>query len=218
MIWQFAQKFLFALLWFWRGQATLAKHAEGSRCEYAKMMDLREAKACLDEYRISLATTCEMLKPNVAEGELGEAIGKLNDSLIAMLNTHVKEALVLYIMIWRQMNARHEQMVDFPDEWADLLVALNQLKLATDRADEAQAEYLRKAAALGTEIANPVVEAIRKFKQTHAHLFTADRTDRAGNVGPEALTPRSENSDHRASAPKIPWRPGAESDGPRSDD
>lgn len=147
------------------------------------MMDLREAKACLDEYRISLATTCEMLKPNVAEGELGEAIGKLNDSLIAMLNTHVKEALVLSIMIWRQMNAIHEQMVDFPDEWADLLVALNQLKLTTDKAAEARAEYLRKAAEKETEIANPVVEAIREFRRTHAHLFTADRTDRARNVG-----------------------------------
>ena len=118
-----------------------------SRCEYAKMMDLREAKACLDEYRISLATACEMLRPTVAEGELGEAIGELNDTLIAMLNTHVKEARILSIMIWEQINATHEQIVEFPDELADLLVALNQLKLATDRAAEVREEYLRKTGA-----------------------------------------------------------------------
>jgi hypothetical protein len=47
---------------------------------------LREAKACLDEYCVSLANTCLMLKPNVAEGKLREAIGKLNDSLIETLN------------------------------------------------------------------------------------------------------------------------------------
>jgi hypothetical protein len=82
------------------------------------MMDLREAKACLDEYCVSLANICGMLKPNVADGELGETMGKLNDSLIAMLNTHVKEAVILSIMIWREVNARHEQMVDFPGEWA----------------------------------------------------------------------------------------------------
>jgi hypothetical protein len=111
------------------------------------MMDLREAKACLDEYRISLATTCEMLTPTVAEGELGESVGKLHGSLIAMLNTHVKEAHILSIMIWKQINATLEQIVEFPDEVADLVVALNQLELATDRAAEVREEYLRKTGA-----------------------------------------------------------------------
>jgi hypothetical protein len=137
------------------------------------MMDLREAKACLDEYRISLATTCEMLRPTVAEGELGEAAGKLHGSLIAMLNTHVKEANILSIMIWKQINATLEQIVEFPDEVADLVVALNQLELATDRAAEVREEYLRKTGASkvnakGTEVANPTAVAIEAFKREQA--------------------------------------------------
>ena len=108
-----------------------------------------------------------MLKPNVAEGKLREAIGKLNDSLIETLNAQIKEAVVLSIMILEEMIARREQMLDFPGEWADVLVALNQLSLATDRAAEARAEYLRKAAAKETETPNPIVEAIREYKRTH---------------------------------------------------
>jgi hypothetical protein len=57
----------------------------------------------------------------------------------------VKEAEILSIVIWEEMSATHEQVVDFPEEWADLLVALNQLKLATDTAAKARAEYLRPA-------------------------------------------------------------------------
>jgi hypothetical protein len=129
-------------------------------------MDLREAIACLDEYRISLANIGGMLRPNVAEGELGEAIKKLNDSLIETLNAQVKEAIILSIMIWTEMNATHEQVVDFPDEWADLLVALNQLKLATDTAAEARAEYLRKTAASDVNAkGNEVVNAIKAFRR-----------------------------------------------------
>jgi hypothetical protein len=129
-------------------------------------MDLREAIACLDEYRISLANIGGMLRPNVAEGELGEAIKKFNDSLIETLNAQVKEAIILSIMIWKEMNATHEQVVDFPDGWADLLVALNQLKLATDTAAEARAEYLRKTAASNVNAkGNEVVNAIQAFRR-----------------------------------------------------
>jgi hypothetical protein len=72
-------------------------------------MDLREAIACLDEYRISLANIGGMLRPNVAEGELGEAIKKLNDSLIETLNAQVVrlamkrscQTLSFHPMFWR---------------------------------------------------------------------------------------------------------------------
>ena len=77
------------------------------------MMDLREAKACLDEYSVSLDTMCAMLKPNVAQGELGETIEKLNGSLIKTLDVHIKEAVELCIFIQRGMNARRERMLDF---------------------------------------------------------------------------------------------------------
>jgi len=135
-------------------------------------MDLREAIACLDEYRISLANIGGMLRPNIAEGELGEAIKKLNDSLIETLNAQEKEAMILSIMIWRELKATHEQVVDFPDGWADLLVALNQLNLATDTAAEARAEYLRKKPrpanvnAKGNELKN-AFQAVRAQTRTN---------------------------------------------------
>lgn len=128
-------------------------------------MDLREAIACLDEYRISLATIGGTLRPNIAAGELGEAIKKLNDSLIETLNAQLKEARILSILIWQEMNAKHEQMVDFPAEWADLLVALNQLKLAIDTAAEARAEHLRKAATSNVYAETELSIAIREFRR-----------------------------------------------------
>jgi hypothetical protein len=131
------------------------------------MMDLREATACLDEYRISLVNIGEMLKPNVADDGLGEASKKLNDSLIETLNDQVKEAKILSILILEEMNATHEKMVDFPDEWADLLVALNQLKLATDTAAQARAEYLRKPSA--NEL-SASAKAIEEFLRTRGDV------------------------------------------------
>ena len=127
-----------------------------------KVMDLREAIACLDEYRISLANIGGMLRPNVAEGKFGEAIKKLNDSLIETLDAQVKEAKILSIMIWEEMNATHQQMADFPAEWADLLTALNQLKVATDTAAQARAEYLRKTAASNAPKLNDALRAFRR--------------------------------------------------------
>jgi hypothetical protein len=134
------------------------------------MMDLREAKVCLEEYCVSLANTCGMLKPKVAEGKLGEAIEKLNDKLLAMLEAQVKEALVLSIMIREDMNERHERMVDFPGEWADVLVALNQLSLATDSAAETRTEYLRLVAVEETRLVSPIVAAIIEYRRTHDAL------------------------------------------------
>jgi hypothetical protein len=91
-----------------------------------------------------------------------------------MLEAQVKEALVLSIMIREEMNERHERMVDFPGEWADLLVALNQLCLATDTAAKARAEYLRKTADgnRGTELGR----VIGKFKRKHG-LMTKEEIE-----------------------------------------
>ena len=142
------------------------------------MMDLREAKACLDEYSVSLATTCAMLKPNVAQGELGETIEKLNGSFIKTLDVHIREAVKLCIIIQRGMNARRERMLDFTREEADVLVALDRLRLATNKAAEARAEYLRKAAVKETETPNRVAEAIKEFKRRNSD---SDRPpDRSG--------------------------------------
>src|SRR5258705_11692817 len=110
------------------------------------MMDLGEARACLDEHRILLAAISEMLKPNVAKGEAGQAIGKFDDGLVETLNSQLKDAVILSILIWEEIKETPEQIVDFLGEGADLVEALNQLKLAIDKATQAQAEYLRKTA------------------------------------------------------------------------
>src|SRR5436190_20101299 len=115
------------------------------------MMDLQEAKACLDEHRITLANICGMLKPVDAEGELGEVLGKLNQNLIEKLNDQEKDATILSIIILEEMKETREQLMDFPGEFADLFVSLNQLRLEIGKVAEARAEYFRK-----TEEANDV--------------------------------------------------------------
>jgi hypothetical protein len=135
------------------------------------MMDLREAKACLDEHRILLAAIPGMLKPNVARGEAGQAIGKFNDGLVETLNSQLKDAVILSILIWEEIKETPEQMVDFLREGADLVVALNHLKLAIDKATEAVAEFHQAAAEAndvkdkGTQAGNPVSIAIAEFKR-----------------------------------------------------
>jgi hypothetical protein len=113
-----------------------------------------------------------MIKPAVADGELGEAIGKINISLIEMLDARIKEAVILSVMIYEKMTETEEQMADFPGEWADMFVALNRLKLATDAAAEARAEYFGKTAesndvkAQATQAGNPVSNSFAEFKRS----------------------------------------------------
>jgi hypothetical protein len=109
-------------------------------------MDFREAKACLDEYRISLDATCGMIKSNVAKGELGDAIAKLNDRLLTMLQDQQKEALALAVLIQEEMTTQKDQMADFLEEWADVLVALNELRVTIDKASQVPVDYLRAIA------------------------------------------------------------------------
>ena len=105
-------------------------------------------------------------------GEAGQAIGKFNDGLVETLNSQLKDAVILSRLIWKEIKETPEQMVDFLGEGADLVVALNQLKLVIDKATEARAEYFRKTAeandvkAKGTEAGNPVSIAIAEFKRS----------------------------------------------------
>jgi len=84
-----------------------------------------------------------------------------------MINEQVKDAVILSIMILEGMEEIREQIVDFPGEWADLLLALNQLKLATDKATKVREEYIRRAEAATKEKerGSGVSEAIREFKR-----------------------------------------------------
>jgi len=116
-----------------------------------KMMDFREAKACLDEYCISLANICGMIKPVIAKGELGQAIEKINNRLIERLSEEIKEAVILSTMIHEDMATITETLVDFPGELADLFEALNQLRLAIDKAIQMREEHIRRAEAATKE-------------------------------------------------------------------
>ena len=85
------------------------------------MMDLQEATRCLDERRIALANLCGMLKPNVAQGKLGEAVGELNQKLIEKLNDEEKDATILSIIISEEIKERHEQLMVFRASWRTFL-------------------------------------------------------------------------------------------------
>lgn len=156
------------------------------------MIDFQEAKACIDEYCILLANISSMLRPNVAEGELREAIGKLDDSLLPILDAHVKQARILHIMILEKTNARPEQMAVFLYEWSALLVALNKLKLATDRAAEARAEYVRRTVtvvAKGTETVDRSAEAIQAFKRKQGRMRKEEREEYDRKMSPSRPNP-----------------------------
>lgn len=132
----------------------------------ASKVDLRQAISCLEENRNSLAHLGGMLRPNVANDGFGEAVGKLNVGVMNVLRTQVKEARILSILVLEKMNATHEQIPDFPGQCADLLTALNQLKIATDKAAAAQSEFLRQTAAdTADETESPGANAIREFRR-----------------------------------------------------
>jgi len=151
------------------------------------MMDFREAIACLNEYQNSLANICRMLKPSVAQGELGEALRKLDEKLHELLDAEIKDALTLSIIIWEKLGEIPE-VVDFVDELADLLVALNQLKLRINEAREACAEYLRQTAASSVKAKkteSPTAIAIREFLRKERELGKEERKKYDREVGHE---------------------------------
>jgi hypothetical protein len=141
-------------------------------------MDLREAKACLGEYRNSLSALCDILNSNVTE----DGHRELKDSVAATLGTHTNEALALYAKILKEMIARRDHMVDCLGEWADLMVELNALKDAIDRAEQARANHLQVTATSDTKkeetfSLNPTALAILRFKHRHGGLNAQEREE-----------------------------------------
>jgi hypothetical protein len=118
--------------------------AGGGYC--VKKMDLREAKMCLDEYRVSLEKTCGLLKQRTGEGAPRDVAEKLNDDrLMALLEVDRKEALVLSGWITQEMYARDDKQI-LADEWTEILVAQHKLWDAIAKAEQVQAEYLNPEA------------------------------------------------------------------------
>src|SRR5438445_11648314 len=134
---------------------------------YERLMNFREAIICLDEYSVSIGNFSGMLKPNSAQGELGEALRKVNDALMEKLKDRVKESTILSILINEDLIENREQMADFPAEWAQVLEALARVKLASNTAAEAQAEYLRETAARNAAAKAPgsLSAALAKFRR-----------------------------------------------------
>src|SRR6266478_939790 len=134
---------------------------------YERLMNFREAIICLDEYSVSIGNFSGMLKPNSAQGELGEALRKVNDALMEKLKDRVKESAILSILINEELIENREQMADLPAEWADVLEALTRVKLASNTAAEAQAEYLRETATRNAAAKAPSAlrAAIDKFRR-----------------------------------------------------
>jgi hypothetical protein len=146
-----------------------------------RAMDFREAKACLDEYRIAIAATCGMMRLNVAGGELDKAIGDLNDSLITALKSLVKEARVLSITIWEELIKRKDQMLDFPDEWAGLLIALDEIQRGTNEAAEKLAHHVQATRDSDAKRTGPKPSAsalaIQKFRRERGMMNKQEREE-----------------------------------------
>ena len=67
--------------------------------------------------------------------------------------------------------------MDILDEWADLLAALNQLRLAIDTAAEARAEYLRKTATSNVNATeSETTKAIQRFRRREG-LMTKEESE-----------------------------------------
>ena len=162
-------------------------------------MDLREATACLNEYRNLLANICRMLKPSAAQGELGEALRKVDEKLLELLDPEIKDALRLLIIIWDELG-KIPEVVDFPEELADLLVALNQLQLGINEATEARAECQRQIAANSVKAKgaeSPTAIAIREFLRKHRELGKEERKKYDREVGHKGPSHPGETSNAR---------------------
>ncbi|MDO9461462.1 MAG: hypothetical protein Q7N95_15305 [Alphaproteobacteria bacterium] len=109
-------------------------------------MDLREVKACLEEYCILVANTYSLAKAEVPDGEFREQAKELNQTFVALLDDRLKEAKMLSIVIMKEMVAKYEEGDDSLDGWVDVMLALDKLKVETGRAGAWRDECLRKEA------------------------------------------------------------------------
>jgi hypothetical protein len=109
-------------------------------------MDLREVKACLEEYCILVENTYSLAKAEVPDGEFREQAKELNQKFVALLNDRLKEAKILSIVIMKEMVAKYEEGDDSLDGWVDVILALDKLKVETCRVDAWRIECLRKEA------------------------------------------------------------------------
>src|SRR5258706_16411553 len=89
--------------------------------------------------------------------------------LESSMTSQLKDAVILSILIWEEIIETPEQMVDFLGEGADLVEALNQLKLAIDKATEAVAEFHQAAAEAKAKAvkdnSNSIAAAIDAFRR-----------------------------------------------------
>jgi hypothetical protein len=106
-----------------------------------RMMDFREAKACLDEFSSGLSAISDTLKPNVAEGELGAVLEELNASLLIQLAALIKDSLILSTMVMEGLSETPERMVDFLEDYGEVLAARNRLDLAIAKANNVRKEF-----------------------------------------------------------------------------
>ena len=136
---------------FWQKHAAAAT---GSNWACMQMMDYREAKACLDEFSSGVSAMCNMLRPNVAQGDLGAAIEEFNESVIAQLNARVREALILSIAVRKGISARPERISEFLEDCTEVWVALNQLDQAIANAIKVREEKANREKAYADMLAS----------------------------------------------------------------
>jgi hypothetical protein len=139
------------------------------------MMDLREAKECLDEFSTSIRAGCATPSNKVPKGYLAEKIIGRNDKQIAQIQELQQESVKLSIHL-------HDAIVDDPGNFDDfsidfraVLTALRENELARMHAAEAVGQFVKATADEANKgpKRNATAEAIRRF-EFNEHLMTPE--------------------------------------------
>ena len=103
-------------------------------------MNLREAKASLDEFSNALAAESSVLEED-PKGILGEAIRTLSRRAIAKIDVLARESAGLVALITQGITAHPHYLESRVNEVLEVNAALQRLKLETDRANEAAEKF-----------------------------------------------------------------------------
>ena len=146
-------------------------------------MNLREAKASLDEFSNALAAESSVLEED-PKGILGEAIRTLSRRAIAKIDVLARESAGLVALITQGITAHPHSLESRVNDVLEVNAALQRLKLETDKANEA-AERFNKRDSMGEFTLD--IEQAKAFRDFERRFDLLDRK-RFGPIENRRLT------------------------------